>query len=87
MRWNGRYVETGEAQPGDRIEISFPISERVVNETIGGVDYTLVIKGNTVVLIDPPGKNNPLYQRDHYRTDPTRWYKTSRFVTNEHIQW
>ena len=28
---------------------------------------TAIRKGNTVVHIDPPGKYNPLYQRDKYR--------------------
>jgi hypothetical protein len=53
----------------------------------GAVLYTLVIKGNTVVHIDPPGRYNPLYQRAHYRENQVRWRKMKRFVTQEHIEW
>jgi DUF1680 family protein len=61
--WNGRYVNIGRASPGDTVELAFPISERTVEETVGGVQYTLVIRGNNVISISPPGKNNPFYDR------------------------
>lgn len=52
---------------GDRVKLTFPIVERTVKTKLGGRLYTLVIKGNEVVSIDPPGKHYPYYQRDHYR--------------------
>ena len=63
LSWKGRYVHIGIAAPGDAVEISFPISNRTVEETVGGVDYTLVIRGNNVISISPPGKNYPFYNR------------------------
>ena len=49
--------------------------------------YTLVRKGNEVVVIDPPGRYAPLYQRDHYRENQVRWRMASRFVAKEAIHW
>ena len=82
-RWNGRYVSIGAAMAGDRIAMTFPIEERNVRETIAGDEYTLVLKGSTVVFIDPPGKHNPLYQRDHYRENQVRWIEKERFVSDQ----
>ena len=58
-----------------------------MKETIGAVPYTLVIKGNTVVSIDPAGKNGPLYLRAHYRQSQARWRTVRRFVPEERIEW
>ena len=85
--WDGRYVDAGPARPNDTVTVSFPIEERTVVEMIGCVLYTLVIRGNEVVFIDPPGKNHPLYQRAHYREHQTRWRKVSRFVSRENLTW
>ena len=85
--WEGRYVDAGSADPDDKVAITFPIHERTVTEMIGCVLYTMVIKGNDVVFIDPPGKNHPLYQRAHYRENQTRWRKVNRFVTKEDLKW
>ena len=83
LTWEGRYVSVGEATKGDKVAVEFPISERTVEERIGTVDYTLVLKGNSVVFIDPPGRNCPLYLRDHYRKNQVRWRKAKRFVADE----
>ena len=61
LNWKGRYVHLGEAKPGDTVELAFPISERTVEETVGGIPYTLVIRGNNVISISPNGKNYPFY--------------------------
>jgi len=67
FRWDSRYIDLGKIKKGKRVQIKFPISERMQKERIGGVDYTLLIKGNTVISIDPPGQYSPLYNRDSYR--------------------
>ncbi len=86
-RWEGRYVNLGPAQPGQRVSVTFPIAERTVHETIGAVPYTLIIKGSTVVSIDPPGKLGPFYLRAHYRENTARWKTVKRFVSEERIDW
>ncbi len=85
--WNGRHVSLGPAKRGERFVVTFPISERTVKERIGGIDCTLVIKGNTVVSVDPPGKNCPLYRRARFHANTTPWHKVNRFVSQETIQW
>lgn len=72
---------------GDRVKLTFPIVERTVKTKLGGRLYTLVIKGNEVASIDPPGKHYPYYQRDHYRENKARWVNRERFVVNEVLDW
>lgn len=85
--WNGRFVEIASLNQGDTVILDFPIEEKTVTEMIGSVLYTLVIKGNEVVFIDPPGKIHPLYQRSHYRENNTRWKKIKRFVPDKHLDY
>ena len=88
LHWEGRYLNLGGASPGAVISVTFPIEERTVKEKIGPETYTLVIKGNTVVSIDPAGKNGPLYQgRGKYRTSEVAWRQVKRFVPDETIEW
>lgn len=86
LRWQGRYVDVGHAKPGDTVTVKFPISDRTVTERIGGVAYKLEIRGNTVISIDPPGVNGPLYERAFYRK-PVAWRKVERFVPDRTISW
>jgi DUF1680 family protein len=88
LHWEGRYVNLGSLKAGDKAEITFPISERTVRERIGPDTYTLVIKGNTVVSIDPAGKKGPLYQdRTKYRGSEVSWKQVTRFVPEQNILW
>jgi hypothetical protein len=86
ITWQGRYIALGQALPGERIAVRFPISERTVRETIGGVSYKLEIRGNTVVTIDPRGQKGPLYERAHFR-GPVQWREVDRFVPQRTIAW
>jgi hypothetical protein len=46
------------------------------------------VKGTTVVSIDPPGENGPLYQhRERYRGTEVAWNKVKRFVPEQEIDW
>ena len=68
--------------------LTFPISERTVKETIDGTEYTMIIRGNDVVYMDPPGKNYPFYQRKgHYREGQARWIERRRFLPSEPVHW
>ena len=88
LRWDGRYMSLGALRAGDGVTLTFPIAERTVKEWIGPGSYTVVMKGNTVVSIDPPGKNVPIYQdRAKYRKDEVLWRQVERFVPNEEIVW
>ena len=85
--WNGRHAVVGEVKPGDVATMTFPIGERTDAVWVEKEEYTLVRKGNEVVAIDPPGRICPLYQREHYRQDTTRWRQAGRFVSDENIYW
>jgi hypothetical protein len=80
LAFQGRYALLGYVEAGSLATLTFPISERVVNTTIGNIPYTLTIKGNDVVAIDPPGKWNPFYQRSQYRENQALWVNRERFV-------
>jgi hypothetical protein len=81
FKWQGRYIDVGACKPGQRIQVTFPIETRTVKETIAGREYTLVIRGNTVCSIDPPGKYCPLYQRQYYLENNMPWRPATRFMS------
>ena len=85
--WQGRYMGIGEVGADATVSVAFPLTERIVQETIARKPYTLVIRGNTVVHIDPPGEVGPLYQRAHYRKDEAPWITVDRFVSDERVKW
>jgi len=92
ISFDGRYAKVGAVKGGETAVLTFPISEqtRVVHiqgPPSGVNEYKLVMRGNTVVRIDPPGKYSPFYQRDHYRTAETLWKKTNRYVSDEEFGW
>lgn len=88
LHWGKRYVNVGASHLGDRIVVTFPIPERTVREKIGAGTYTLVLRGNTVLSINPAGTNGALYQgREKYRTREAAWRHVTRFVAAETIDW
>jgi len=87
ISWDGRYAVVGDVQPGEVVTMRFPIAERTEKVWIEKRQYTLVIKGNDVVAIDPPGQACPLYDRSHYRMNRTRWKEQLRFASAEEIEW
>ena len=87
ITWEGRYVEVGAGQPGDVVSMTYPLRLYMIKEQLGDGIYTLTMKGNTVIDIDPKGRHCPLYQRAHYREDQVRWRKMRRFVPDTRIVW
>ena len=85
--WDGRYALVGSVKAKDEMTMTFPISERQVQTDIESQHYRLIIRGNEVVDIYPRGRFCPLYQRDFYRNDQTRWKKVERFVSDESLLW
>ena len=83
--WSGRYAQVGTVQENDTVAMTFPIEERTDRAWIEKELYTLVRKGNEIVWIDPPGRYWPLFLRDHYRENATRWRKIERYVADKPI--
>ena len=86
VSWHGRYAAPGDVPSGKLVTFQFPISERTVRQRIGTVDATLVLKGSTVVDINPEGRYRPLYKRAQYR-GPTRWKNVVRFAPDQNLEW
>jgi DUF1680 family protein len=84
---DGRYVKVGELKGGDSAVLRFPIDERDEVVHIEKRRYALIRKGNEVVVIDPAGRYSPLYQRDHYRGNETRWRYARQFCPEKTIPW
>lgn len=87
LSFTGRYAEVGEVRPQDAVTLTFSISERTEEIVAEKRFYKAVIKGSTVVSIDPPGVSCPLFQREHYRENLTRWHRVSRFVADKSVAW
>jgi len=84
---DGQYANLGAIKKGQKASVMFPITERTETITVHDEDYNLVIRGNTVVSIDPPGKYCPTYLRAHYRTGETLWTKVERFIPDNELAW
>ena len=87
LRSSGRYAVVGKVAPGDLVTLSFPIEERTEHITVEKRTYRILMRGNTCVAIGPSGENVPLFHRDHFRSDTTRWRKVTRFLGKDEIEW
>lgn len=93
--YDRRVARIGHVNKGQTVKITFPI--KVVKKPVRvryyeeGFNiqqaYVLTLKGNTVVDIKPEGQFNPLYQRDYYLSDKTRYKKVERFICDVDIPW
>ncbi len=79
LAWIGRYVDAGPAEASHEIIIQYPIHVRQIRTEIGRHSYTLTLKGNTVVSIDPKGVRIPLYQREKYLSTEAPVLTLNRF--------
>ncbi len=87
LDWRGKYCSAGSARPGETISVSFPIETRDERVWVEKEALTYTFKGNDVIGVDPPGVSGPLYRREHYRQDVTRWKRVTRFVPEKDIRW
>ncbi len=67
----GDYILLRGLKHGEELVVTYLISEVRKNETVGGRNYEVTWRGNTVIGIDPEGINYPLYQRAFMRSDKT----------------
>lgn len=87
LTWDKPYAIVGSVKKDDNIIVNFPLVEHKIETNIQSQHYHLITRGNEVVDIFPRGQFCPLYQRDYYRTEQTRWKKTTRFVSDESLFW
>ncbi|MBI4551143.1 MAG: glycoside hydrolase family 127 protein [Candidatus Latescibacteria bacterium] len=86
-RRSGRYVELDAIPEGQTATLQFPITERTVQEKMGGELYSLGLRGSDIVWIEPRGIYYPLFEREALRNDRTRWVDKERFVADQSVLW
>jgi hypothetical protein len=85
--WDGRYAKAGAVKAGSVLTLLCPIFEKWEGLLIEKHTYNVLRRGNDVVMIDPPGKICPLFNREYLTRNVTRWKKVKRFVSDEEIYW
>ena len=83
--WEGRYAIV-KCRKGETVSLSFPIAERTEKLTTTGGEYQVVIRGSTIVDINPPGRNHPLFKRAQYRQPEAQMKAVERFVTENVVE-
>jgi len=56
----GHYLTLGRLASGARIQVRFPLEERVTNEQFAGRRYRIVWRGNYVIQLNPPEAKIPM---------------------------
>lgn len=69
----GEILDLGAVRAGDAVRVVYPLEEAVQPVHVNGRDFTVTWRGDTVVCMDPPGRNVPLYRgRTRVREDAGR---------------
>ena len=84
--FDGRYARVGSVDAGSSVTLTFPIGQRTETINVEKRTHRILLRGNTCVAVDPPGRNVPLFRRDHFLGN-TRWHKTERFVPENLLAW
>ena len=87
LEWEGRYCSAGGAEPGDTVSLSFPIAAEDKRVWVEKEALMYTVKGNDVIGVDPPGVDAPIYRREHFRANTTRWKKVTRFAPEKSFRW
>jgi hypothetical protein len=73
-----------DVEPGDVVELSFPVPTRTDKYTIHGTVYKIQFRGATVVDIDPRNTSPtmiPIYQREAMKAATAPMHTVKRFVS------
>jgi hypothetical protein len=95
ITFNARYAQINNAKKGQTVTVIFPLKEETKTVRLRYYEpafyiaeyYTLKMKGNTVIDISPKGKWCPLYQRDKYKSNETKYIDAQRFVCDKELPW
>ena len=87
LEFDGRYGNIGTVKKSDKVSLLFPISERNEKLYPQKERYDVVIRGNEIVDIDPPGRYHPIYLRNNNRVNEIRWFKINLFVADKVVPW
>jgi hypothetical protein len=67
--------------------LQFPVVERTLHRRIKSNEYTVVLRGFTVVELLPRPEVTPLFERSRCRQPQAPVKQVSRFVTDLRIAW
>jgi hypothetical protein len=75
VKWHDSYVVFEGLRTGEHLTVTYPLNLSEIREQIQGVEYTERWRGNSIVVISPPGKWIAMYQRpelerEHIWTHP-----------------
>ncbi len=87
IQWTGNYLKLDELTKGQEVTVTYPLKKEQKMERIGGREYELSWRGDTVISISPKGKVYPLYQRDHLDTDKAPEKEKESLLTVSKIHW
>lgn len=91
LSWVGPYLVVNRLNGKSTIELNFPVAEQTIQRTACGTQYTIHMRGNTVVDISPRDTHPStykLYLRDHLKSGRKAPMKeVERFVSATIPQW
>ncbi|GAH46415.1 unnamed protein product, partial [marine sediment metagenome] len=87
LEWVGNYLKLNGLRKRQLVCLTYPLREEERKEEIGGGEFLLHWKGDTVVEISPPGRIYPLYQRRNYLTSEAPQKRVSYHVPSKEIHW
>jgi hypothetical protein len=93
FEWVGNYVKIANLKEGQRVRMQYPLRELTNKERIGGRQYLVTWKGDTVLELRPVEETwaappiYALYQRQRYRKDEVEMKRVSYTVPEKEIHW
>jgi hypothetical protein len=87
--WVGNHVLFEDLQPGEELEVRFPVRDRTERFTLDGKEYAAHLRGNTVVEISPrqSGVGYPIYERSECRTEHAPLRRARRHIPAQVLKW
>ena len=87
LEWTGDYLKLNDLKKGQLLSLTYPLRDEKQKEEIGGGEFLLHWKGDTVVKISPQGKIYPLYQRKNYLAREAPQKRVSFHLPVKELHW
>lgn len=83
--WDGRYGIV-KAHAGQTVALDCPVPERTEKRSIMYQDWTLTVRGNTIVDVDPAGRWGKIHHRPECRTEGPPLVRRERCVHSANVE-
>ena len=87
VQWRGDYLKLEGLARDQEVTIIYPLKKEQRTERIGGREYELRWRGDTVINISPRRDVYPLYERDHLDTDQAPEKEKESLLVASRIHW